>query len=130
MCGFSREAGQSKSEGPHSQTGASSSKQRSCTTLSVAKKEHFPSIKSVYQHQCPTYFASFLTSLTVLSTKSKRTVAAERAPQVHTRPSVYTRVIVAEMSLGRASWEVWERKGIILLMCPDSLFHQRSRPGG
>lgn len=44
------------------------------------------------------------TSLAVFSSESKRAVAAEGAPQVHTGAPVQTRVVVAEMSLGGAPW--------------------------
>lgn len=44
-----------------------------------------------------------LTSFAVLPSESKWAIAAEGAPQVHAGSSVQTRVIVAEMSFGRAS---------------------------
>lgn len=45
-----------------------------------------------------------LTSLAVISSKSERAVAAEGAPEVHTGAPVQARVVVAEMSFGRAPW--------------------------
>lgn len=52
-----------------------------------------------------TFPLDLFTSFTVSSSESKRAVTAEGAPQVHTRPSVQTRVVVAEVSLSRTSWE-------------------------
>lgn len=46
-----------------------------------------------------------LTSLAALPAESQRTVAAEGAPQVDAGASVQTRVVVAEVSLGRAPWD-------------------------
>lgn len=72
-----------------------------------------------------------LTSFTVLPSKSKRAVATEGAPEVHAGSSVHTRVDVAEMSFGRASWEGEKIRGwFICLISPSSLFHQSSRVRG
>ena len=72
-----------------------------------------------------------LTSFAVLSSKSKWAFTAEGAPQVHTGSSVQTRVVVAEMTFGRTSYEGKKVRGwFLLLIYPTSLFHQSSKVRG
>lgn len=73
-------------------------------------------------------FSTWLTSFAILPSKPKRAVTTEGAPQVHAGPSVQTRVVVAEVSFGGASWEGERIRGwFTRLICPTSLFHQSSK---
>lgn len=71
-----------------------------------------------------------LTSLAVLASEPERAVAAEGPPQVDAGSSVQTRVVVAEMALGRASWEDGGmQRDKNRLISSLSLSHQGSREG-
>lgn len=78
-----------------------------------------------------------LTSLTVFPSKPERAVAAEGAPQVHTGPPVQTRVSVAEVSFGRATWPTGRKQMCLAaLRASNNDLHQslarmirQSKPG-